>query len=521
MLRNLARKSSMVGLSAGLWAFCLWGAAAGAATPAPAAQPLHDQVEAWRKTHERQIVGEFSDFLALPDVATSVPDIEANARVLVKMVEARGLKARILSAGPGTPPAVYGELKVPGAKRTVVYYAHYDGQPVTPSQWRSPPFTPVMRDGPDGKDVDWRAASGPLDPEWRLYARGAGDDKDSEEAILAALDALKAAGRKPTVNVKLFFDGEEEQGSPHIEAILRANKDLLKSDLWIIGDGPVHQTRRPQLYFGARGDAAVEMTVYGPIKAMHSGHYGNWVPNPAVMAAEIVASLRDSEGKILVPGYSDHVRPLTPAETEALAALPDAETGLKKELDLGRSEGTERLGDSLMRPAINVRGLSSGRVGTEAANAIPVDARVSMDLRLVPDQTPEEARASIEAFLKSRGYTLIDHEPTAEERMAAPRLVRMQWESGYPAWRTDMSLPVSKAVIAAAGRAAGQQVIIQPMLGGSVPMYLFADIFKTPVIGVPIANHDDNQHAHDENLRLQNLWDGIETYAGLMGDLNW
>ncbi len=491
-----------------------------AAPPAPTVS-LHAQVESWRMAHERQILGEFSDFLALPDVATNVPDIEANAKLLVKMIEARGLKARILSAGPGTPPAVYGELKVPGATRTVVYYAHYDGQPVTPSQWRSPPFTPVMRDGPDGKDVDWRATTGPIDPEWRLYARGAGDDKDSEEAILSALDALKASGRKPTVNVKLFFDGEEEQGSPHIEAILRANKELLKSDLWIIGDGPVHQTRRPLLFFGARGDTGLEMTVYGPIKAMHSGHYGNWVPNPAVMAAEIVASLRDSEGRILVPGYSDHVRPLTPAETQALAALPDAETGLRQELQIGRSEGTERLADSLMRPAINIRGISSGHVGAEAANAIPVDATVSLDLRLVPDQTPEDARARIEAFLKAKGYTLIDHEPSAEERTAAPRLVRMQWESGYPAWRTDMSLPASKALIAAADRAAGQQVIIQPMLGGSVPMYLFADVFKTPVIGVPIANHDDNQHAHDENLRLQNLWDGIETYAGLMGDLDW
>jgi acetylornithine deacetylase/succinyl-diaminopimelate desuccinylase-like protein len=481
---------------------------------------LHDQVDTWRQAHERQILGEFSGFLALPNVATNVPDIEANARVLVKMIEDRGLKARILSAGAGTPPDVYAEFKVPGAKRTVVYYAHYDGQPVTHSQWRAPPFTPVMRDGPDGKDVDWRKATA-LDPEWRLYARGAGDDKASEEAILAALDALKASGRKPTVNVKLFFDGEEEQGSPHIEAILRANKELLKSDLWIIGDGPVHQTRRPQLYFGARGDTGLEMTVYGPIKAMHSGHYGNWVPNPAVMAAEIVASLRDSEGKILVPGYSDSVRPLTPVETGALAALPDAETGLKKELEIGHSEGTQRLGDSLMRPAINIRGIDSGHVGAEAANAIPVDAKVSLDLRLVPDQTPEEARAKIEAYLKSKGYTLIDHEPTAQERMAAPRLVQMQWESGYPAWRTDMSLPVSKAVIAAASRADGQPVIVQPMLGGSVPMYLFAEVFKTPVIGVPIANHDDNQHAHDENLRLQNLWDGIETYAGLMGDLDW
>src|SRR5579871_4902486 len=191
-------------------AFCsffLSSAAVLAATPAPS---LHAEAETWRQTHERQILSEFLDFLALPDVATNVPDIEANAKVLVKMIEARGLKARILSAGPGTPPDVYAELKVPGATRTVVYYAHYDGQPVTPSQWRSPPFTPVMRDGPDGKDVDWRAATGPLDPEWRLYARGAGDDKVSEEAILSALDALKAAGKKPSVNVKLFFDGEEE-----------------------------------------------------------------------------------------------------------------------------------------------------------------------------------------------------------------------------------------------------------------------------------------------------------------------
>ena len=502
------------------FAFLMVLAPAAIAASAPSPQSLHDQVDTWTKAHQRQILGEFTDFLALPDVATNIPDIDANAKLLVKMIEARGLKARILSAGPGTPPDVYAELKVPGAKRTVVYYAHYDGQPVTPSQWRSPPFTPVMRDGPDGKDVDWRKAAS-LDPEWRLYARGAGDDKDSEEAILSALDALKAVGRQPSVNVKLFFDGEEEQGSPHIEVILRANKALLKSDLWIIGDGPVHQSRRPQLYFGARGDAGLEMTVYGPIKAMHSGHYGNWVPNPAVVAAEIVASLRDSEGKILVPGYSDKVRLLTSAEKAALAALPDAETGLKQELQIGRSEGTDRLADSLMRPAINVRGISSGHVGAEATNAIPVDAKVSLDLRLVPDQTPEDARARIEAYLKSKGYTLIDHEPTPKERMAAPRLLRMDWESGYPAWRTDMALPASKAVIAAADRAAGQPVIIMPMLGGSVPMYLFANVFDTPVIGVPIANHDDNQHAKDENLRLQNLWDGIDTYAGLMGDLDW
>ena len=492
-----------------------------AATAAQAKPALRADVDAWRAGHERQVLEEFEALLKLPDVATNVPDIEANARALVPMLEKRGLKTRLLSAGPNTPPAIYAEMTVPGAKRTVVYYAHYDGQPVTPSQWRSPPFVPTMRDGLNGKDVDWRSASGPLNPEWRLFARSAGDDKASIIALLAALDALRASGRKPSVNVKLFLDGEEEQGSPHLEPILKANKDLLKSDLWLIGDGPVHQSRRWQLFFGARGVTGVEMTIYGPARALHSGHYGNWAPNPAVMAAELVASIRDSDGHILVTGYSDHMRPISPAERQALDALPDVESDLKRELQLGRSEGSERLGDSLLRPALNVRGISVGKTGEEAANAVPTEAHVSIDLRLVPDITPEEAQAKIEAFLKAKGWTVVHDAPDAKTRMASPKLVRLQWEAGYPALRTDMALPAPKALIASVERANGSPVVVMPMLGGSVPMYLFADIFKTPVVGLPIANHDDNQHASNENLRLQNLWDGIDEYAAVLGDFRW
>ncbi len=493
-------------------------ALAGQASAAPA---LRDQVHAWRQAHERAVVEEFEALLKLPNVATNVPDIEANARALIPMMERRGLKTRVLSAGPGTPPALYGEMLAPGARRTVVYYAHYDGQPVTPSQWRSPPFAPTMREGLTGPDVDWRKATGPLNPEWRLFARGAGDDKASVIAILAALDALKASGRKPTVNVKVFFDGEEEQGSPHLEAILRANTELLRSDLWLIGDGPVHQSRRWEVFFGARGVTGVEMTIYGPARALHSGHYGNWAPNPAVMAAELVAAMRDSDGRILVPGYGDHIRPLSAAEHRALDALPDVESDLKKELQLGRSEGSERLGDSLMRPALNVRGISVGKTGEEAANAVPTEAHISLDLRLVPDLTPEEAHAKIEGFLKAKGWTVVHDAPDAAARMASPRLIRLQWEAGYPAWRTDMDIPASKALIGSIERAKGGPVVVMPMLGGSVPMYLFADIFHTPVVGLPIANHDDNQHAFNENLRLQNLWDGIEEYAAVLGDFRW
>ncbi len=486
----------------------------------PLAGALRDDVRAWRKTHEKAILQEFDALLRLPNVATRVPDIELNADRLQAMLEARGLAVRRLSAGPGTPPALYTELPTKGATRTVVYYAHYDGQPVTPAQWRSDPFVPVMRDG--AREVDWRAAAEPLDPEWRFHARSASDDKAPILAILAALDALKASGRVPSVNVKIFLDGEEEQGSPHLRSILEAHKDLLKADLWLFGDGPVHQSRRQQLYFGVRGVLGLEMTVYGPMRALHSGHYGNWAPNPAVMAAELLASMRDSEGRILIPGFDAGVRPVTGAEAQALAALPEVEGELRDSLALGRTEGSQRLADSLMRPALNVRGIAAGAVGQSAANAIPTEAKISIDFRLVPDQTPEAVRRSVEAFLQTRGFKVVHAPPDVAARKAAARLAELDWEEGgYAAQRTDLELPASRAVIAAAGRGLAEPPVILPMLGGSLPMRHFAEVFGVPVIGLPIVNHDNNQHAADENLRLQNLWDGIELYAALLADLRW
>jgi len=270
------------------------------------------------------------------------------------------------------------------------------------------------------------------------------------------------------------------------------------------------------------GRSLVEITVYGPARALHSGHYGNWAPNPAVLAAELVTSLRDSDGRILIPQFDALVRPPTKAEAQALAALPDVETELRQSLALGRTEGTQRLADSLMRPALNVRGIAAGGVGEAATNAIPTEARLSFDFRLVPDQTPADVRKRVEDFLRSRGWTLTHDAPDLAARKAAPRLARLEWdEGGYPAQRTDLELPAARAVIASAERILGARPVILPMLGGSLPMSHFAQVFAVPVVGVPIANHDNNQHAADENLRLQNLWDGIELYAALLADLTW
>jgi len=305
-----------------------------------------------------------------------------------------------------------------------------------------------------------------------------------------------------------------------MEAMLKAQAGLLKADAWLLCDGPVHQTRRMQLYFGARGVTDVEATVYGPLRPLHSGHYGNWAPNPAVLLAHLVAGLRDVDGRIRIPGFYDDVRETTEAERAALAEAPDADADLRAAFGLAATEGGgARLAERILQPALNVRGLASGAVGSAAANAIPTQATASIDFRLVPDQTPERVRERVEAHLTAQGFFVVHDEPDAETRRTRPRIVRLQWGPGYPAARTSMDLAVSRAVVRAVEEAAGGPVVRMPTLGGSVPMRLFQDLGGSPIIGLPIVNHDNNQHAANENLRLQNLWDGIEVYAVLLGRL--
>ena len=479
--------------------------------------PVRQQVLAYCETHEKQIVSEFVSLLSIPNHAGDTADIERNAQTISAMLQARGVQVRLLQV-PGASPVVFGELKPPGATRTVGIYAHYDGQPVDPAQWQHPAFSPVLLDA-SGKVVDWQSREH-FDPQARLYARSTSDDKAPIEATMAALDALRAAHRAPSVNLKFFFEGEEEAGSPHLAEIIAKNPETLAADAWLLCDGPVHQSGRMQVDFGSRGDVDLEMTVYGPARPLHSGHYGNWAPNPIVLLTHLLDSMRDADAHILIPGFYDNVRPLTASERRMLAQTPAADEQLKQELALAQPEGDgAKLAEQILKPAINVHGIQGGHVGKQAANVISTEARASFDIRLVPDQTPERVRQEIEQHIERQGFFIVHQTPDLAARRLHARVVKLEWGSGYPAYRAPVDNPMAQAVVRTIEEATGGPIIQVVSLGGSVPMYLFEGEEHRPVIGVPIANADNNQHAANENLRLQNLWDGIEIFGTLFARL--
>ena len=488
----------------------------------PTAGNWRARVASWRTAHEVEVVQELAGLVAIPNLASDRPNIERNAEAVAAILIRRGIRAEMLRV-EGAPPVVFGALDTPGARRTVVFYAHYDGQPVDPKDWFAGPYHPVLREGPlgaAGRDIALGSLHPPLDPEWRLYGRSSSDDKAPLVGWMTALDALRASSVPLSVNLKFFLEGEEEAGSPHLEAILAKYAEKLRGDLWLLCDGPVHQSRRMQVFFGARGMTDLEITTYGPARRLHSGHYGNWAPNPVAAMVELLASMRDSDGFVRIAGFDKEVRALSAAERRALAEVPSVDADLASELQIGRTEGRgQSLTEAIQRPALNFRGVRAGDVGAAATNSIPTEATASIDFRLVPDQTPETVRAAVEAHVRAQGYFLVHESPDAATRRAHPKIARLQWGSGYPGYRTPMDLPAGRAVVAAVEEAAGGPVVKLPSLGGSIPMSLFAEKLQTPIIGIPIANHDNNQHAANENLRLKNLWDGIEVYAALFARL--
>jgi acetylornithine deacetylase/succinyl-diaminopimelate desuccinylase-like protein len=487
-------------------------------TAAAQENPASRAARRWRQQHERAIVEEFIALLSIPNIASDRDNIQKNAQAIAAMMERRGIPARLVSVAGGNP-VVLGDIRMPGATRTIAFYAHYDGQPLDPREWTTPPFQPTLRDKrveDGGRVVPLPAAAAGFDPEWRLYARGAADDKAPIIALLTAIDAIRDAAIALRSNVKLVFEGEEEAGSANLERTLAENKALFAADLWLMCDAPLYQTRQQSIIFGARGVAQVDITVYGPRTELHSGHYGNWAPNPAMTLARLLASMKDDSGKVLVGGFYDQVEPLGEVERRALAEAPLIDAALKQEFWLGATDGgISTLNELITQPSLNVRGMASSRVGAQASNVIPATATATLDVRLVKGMNGPRTGQLIAEHARKQGFFVVDREPTADERRAHPRVAQIRVNRIAVGSRTSMDLPISREVIRTVESARGPSVKL-PTMGGGLPLDSIERPLGVPTIVIPMGNHDNNQHSFDENLRIQNLWDGIELMAALL-----
>jgi acetylornithine deacetylase/succinyl-diaminopimelate desuccinylase-like protein len=480
--------------------------------------PAAQAARTWRTQHERAIVEEFITLLSIPNIASDRENIQRNAAAIVAMMERRGVAARLVSV-PGGNPVVFGEIRTPGATRTIGFYAHYDGQPLDPKEWASPPFEPTLRDkriDEGGRAIAHPPAGERFDPEWRLYARGAADDKAPIVALMTAIDGIRAAGLAFKSNIKFAFEGEEEAGSPNLEATLAANKTLFAADLWLMCDGPVYQTREQSVVFGARGVTRLDITVYGPRVELHSGHYGNWAPNPAMTLARLLASMKDDTGRVLIDHFYDDVEPLGAIEKRALADAPAIDASLMEQLWLGSTDGRpQTINELITTPSLNIRGMASSRVGAQASNVIPSSAEVTIDVRMVKGMNARKTAQQVVDHIRKQGFFVVEREPTADERRSHAKVAKVVVGSLGTGSRTPMDLPISEEIVRVVESARGRTVKL-PTMGGGLPLQEVERPLGTRTIVIPIGNHDNNQHSFDENLRIQNLWDGIELMAALL-----
>jgi acetylornithine deacetylase/succinyl-diaminopimelate desuccinylase-like protein len=472
-------------------------------------------VQQFVTAHQRQIVGEFTDLLAIPDVGTDRANIRRNAGHLVAMLGRHGLKAELLETAGN--PLVYAEKNVPGASRTLLFYIHYDGQPVDIPKWKQEggPFHPVMRDGrleDGGKPVPNFTALDKFPDEWRLYARSSSDDKAPIIALCAALDALGASLRS---NIHVVLDGEEEMGSPSLTAAITRYRDKLRASMLLILDGPVHASGRPTLSFGARGIVTVDLTVFGPKMALHSGHYGNWIPNPGMRLAQLLASMKDDQGRTTIDGFYRDVPPLTAEQRKVLKSVPDDEPALLKLFGVARPDAVgESLQEAIQFPSLNVRGMRSGYVD-EPRTIIPADATAAIDIRLVKETPSDRMVARLKAHIEKQGYHVVSAEPDDATRLRYPKLARLRTSEAQEAFRTEPEAPESVEVTRALTAMWGAEPVRIRTMGGTVPIAPFIRELGLPAVGVPIVNFDNNQHGDNENIRIGNLWTGIVTLAAV------
>jgi acetylornithine deacetylase/succinyl-diaminopimelate desuccinylase-like protein len=481
----------------------------------PPADELRDAVDA----NVGPAIELYREFLSLPNDAVYPDDIE---QLLVWMEGAfgeRNFATRRLATGGSA--ALYAERLTSQSDPTVLVYLQADGQPVDPSAWaQADPFVAVLKQkSPEGawREIPWSSIDAGYDPDWRVFARSASDSKGPMTQFLMAIQLLDELGASPQYNLKVIIDTEEELGSPNLAVALAAHREILDADFLLIFDGPPHASNGPTVSFGARGIATVTLTTYGPRVAQHSGHYGNFVPNPAFDLARILASMKSGDGVVTIPGFYDGVE-LTDAVKDILAKVPDDEAAILRSMGVARPDAVAgSLQESIQFPSLNIRGMGAAWIGDEARTIIPPTATAELDIRLVKESNPRRLIGLIREHIESLGYVVLEREPADAERLELDRIVTMTHEISYAAFRSEFDSAAGKMARAGLIHVYGQDPILIRTMGGSIPISLIVDALRIPAAAVPTVNIDNNQHSPNENLRLGNFFEGIVMLMAVLG----
>lgn len=471
----------------------------------------------------RQTYPEYFKLLSMPADAVDKQDIQRNVDWLEQAFASRGFRTEQL-ANDGRP-LLFAELGTPrkGGK-TILFYMHLDSQPAKAAEWETDPWTPTLRKR-DG-NAAWQTISSdllatqPIDPEWRVFARAASDDKGPIMMFLAAVDALKARKLDPAVHVKVLLDSEEEKGSPSLHTVMAAHKAKLGSDGIVVYDGGRAATETPSINFGNRGSIQLNLTVFGTKTDQHSGLYGNIAPNAALRLATLVAGMKDASGKVIVPHFYDGIA-ISEADKKAMARHVPAPGVLEKRMGVAQLDAVApNTIEALQYPSLDVLWIGAGAVGSSGVNSIPAQATASFNVRTVPETPSERVYGVLKDYVVASGYHMIEgSEPTAAERTAYPRMARltmMAYPSTASGFREPMDTPLSKWAITGVRQANRIAPDLYRMGGSTLPMGGAVTVLKTPYLVVPLINADSNQHGPNENLRLGNYMEGIRTIASML-----
>jgi acetylornithine deacetylase/succinyl-diaminopimelate desuccinylase-like protein len=487
-----------------------------ASAPLLLAAPSPDvlRVREWRTRNERQILRELMQLVALPNLAANRDDISRNAELLTAMFEKRGFAvSRWDTKGS---PVVFARRDAASARGTVLFYMHYDGQPTNAREWTlGAPFSPAAFNGTT--PVDLQAGGGPVDPNVRIYGRSAADDKGPIVALLAALDGLTAVKAAVPWNIRVVLEGEEEAGSANFDEAMKAHAADVKSDLAIIVDSPRHPSGLPTVFYGSRGTFTATVTVYGATGDLHSGNYGNFVTDPAMALARLLASMKDARGNVTIRNFYDGAEPLTPTEERAIEEIPNVDAKLLEQFGLARAEHPDsRIEVQHTRPTLSITGIESGAVHTGTRAAIPASAAARIEMRLVKGLSAETQLDRLSAHIREQGFHVLATEPDAAARRKYPLLARVTRSSrGFPVGKTSMDDPRTAAAVTAIA-SLDQRVARLPTIGGSLPFSTFTDTLALPTIGLAVVNFDNNQHAANENVRVGHIWEAIDIFAALL-----